>query len=151
MTFATRAGLIAMLGFAAASCGGEPVRIAMGRPMFAPGSPEAYWIWHDVGGWHLRTTTSMITHQFEGLIRPYNGTITEMRPTRDEWNDRIRIGPDGIAFSFQTGGGMDGFDWRVSSGCNEFHLRIDGVPAPGRVFLGGPGNHPMQMPFMRCR
>jgi hypothetical protein len=128
-----------------------PPRIAPGRPYFGPGAPEAYWIWHDEGGWHLRTTTAGMAHRFHGTVLALGGQIMDARPSRPEWQDRIRMSPGGIAFDFVTQGGEEGFDWHVSSGCNRFEIYVDGVPRPGRVRLGGPSSVPRHVPFDRCR
>ena len=133
------------------ACAGTIPRISPGRPAFASGSPESYWIWHDPAGWHLRTTTRAQLHRFHGWVEAIDGRIGEVHPSRLEWNDRIRIAPRGIEFDFSTDGGEDGFDWRVSSGCNRFYLQVDGVAAPERVHLGGQSHVPVEMPFARCR
>jgi hypothetical protein len=140
-----------MLALAGCATARPPPEIAPGRPLFAPGAPEAYWIWHDQGGWHLRTTTAGMPHRFHGLVVPLRGTIVDVRPTRLEWQDRIRMGPRGIEFDFVTQGGEDGFDWHVSSGCNRFETFVDGAARPGLVHLGGVGNRPHHVPFDRCR
>jgi hypothetical protein len=143
------AGLLALA--ASAGCGGIP-RIIEGRPPFHPGLTESYWIWHDGGGWHLRTTTAVAQHRFQGVIYAANGgAITNLAPTRVEWGDRIRVGVNGIEFDFETMGGSDGFDWRVSSGCNTFDLMIDGVRRPGLTHVGAEGYNPGGVPFSRCR
>jgi len=133
------------------ACGGGVVRISPGRPAFAAGSRESYWIWHDEGRWHLRTTTAARLHRFHGWVEPMDGRITDVRATRLEWGDRIRAVPRGIEFDFETDGAEDGFDWRVSSGCNRFFLEVDGAPSPDHVHLGGAGHVPVEMPFARCR
>ena len=136
--------------FAIVGCvtGRRPPEIAPGQPVFGPGAPEAYWIWHDTGGWHLRSTTAGQAHRFHGMIVPVGGEITDARPMGPP--DRVRVGPGGISFDFVTRGGEDGFDWHVSSGCNRFEIYIDGVARPGHVRLGGPSNAPRHVPFDRC-
>jgi hypothetical protein len=135
---------------AASACGGGIAHISAGRPAFSAGDPENYWVWHDGGGWHLRTTTASHSHRFHGWVEAVDGRITEVRATRLEWNDRVRAVPRGIEFDFVTDGNEDGFDWRVSSGCNRFHLQIDGVERPDRVHIGGASHIPSEMPFARC-
>jgi hypothetical protein len=133
----------------AAAHGPEP--ISPGRPAFHSGSPEAYWVWHDEGGWHLRTTTAGARHRFHGWVEPIGGRVEDFRPTRLEWGDRVRVAARGIEFDFETAGAEDGFDWRVSSGCSRFELFIDGAAHPGKIHLGGAASHPHHTPFERCR
>lgn len=127
-------------------------RIVEGRPGgYRPGVPESYWTWHDAGGWHVRVTTAGLPHRFHGWVEPAGGVITDLRPTRIEWNDRIRMAPRGVEFDFQAAGGDDGFDFHVSSGCARFFLYMDGVGRPGRTFVGAAERHPRRIPFERCR
>ncbi len=139
-----------ILAVLASACGAHIVHIAPGRPAFRPGAPLAYWVWHGEGGWHLRTTTAGQRHHFHGWITAIDGGIVEVRPTRVERRDLVRIARRGVEFDFETEGGEDGFDWRSSSGCNRFELRVDGRADPRLVHLGGPGNEPAQIPFDRC-
>jgi hypothetical protein len=135
----------------AAACGGGIPHIIPGRPGFASGSPESYWVWHDPEGWHLRTTTAHHAHRFHGVVEPVDGAIADLRPTRLEWNDRVRAIPRGIEFDFETDGAEDGFDWHVTSGCNRFYLEVDGVPRPDLVHVGREAHIPHEIPFARCR
>jgi hypothetical protein len=128
-----------------------PPRISPGRPYFAPGAPEAYWVWHDEAGWHLRTTTAGRAHRFHGTVVALGGQITDARPSRVEMREQIRMSPGGISFDMITQGGEQGFDWHVSSGCNRFEIFVDGAPRPGLVRLGGPSEPPRHIPFDRCR
>ncbi|HUL61356.1 MAG TPA: hypothetical protein VLU43_18910 [Anaeromyxobacteraceae bacterium] len=148
---ASFAMVLGMLGSAGCVTARRPPQIAPGRPIFGPGAPEAYWIWHDGGGWHLRSTTAGMPHRFHGTILPLGGEITDARPIRPDLPDRVRVGPGGITFDLVTQGGEDGFDWHVSSGCNRFEIFIDGAARPGHVRLGGPSNSPQHVPFDRCR
>src|SRR5262249_34699580 len=125
--------------------------ITPGRPAFHSGSPIGYWIWHDDGGWHLRTTTQRSRHRFHGFVVAIDGRVEEVRPTRLEWRDRVRIGNRGVEFDFETDGDEDGFDWRVTSGCNKFDLLVDGHYDRRIVHIGGPGYEPKSIPFARCR
>jgi len=143
--------LLVILAGAAGCATARPPEIPPGRPIFGPGAPEAYWVWHDGGGWHLRSTTAGLPHRFHGTIVPLGGQIADARPIRLESSDRIRIGAGGITFDFVTQGGEDGFDWHVSSGCNRFEIFIDGAARPHHVHLGGPATAPRHVPFDRCR
>jgi hypothetical protein len=136
---------------ALAGCATHVAPIAPGRPAFHSGSPVGYWVWHDDGGWHLRTTTHRSRHRFHGWITAIDGRVDEVRPTRLEWRDRVHVGQRGVEFDFETDGDEDGFDWRVTSGCNRFELLVDGRADRRVVHLGGPGYEPKGVPFSRCR
>jgi hypothetical protein len=127
--------------------------VADGRPRgLQPGHPEAYWVWHDERGrhWHVRTTTTNHLHRFHGWVFP-DGQFTELRPTRMEWNDRIRGNANGIVFDFHTDGNEDGFDFKVSGNqCVRFYLNIDGRHEPGLVNIGATDAHPPHWHFKVC-
>jgi len=117
-----------------------------------PGAPAAYWIWQDpADGWHLRTTTAGASHQFMGRILAISGDIVGVKPMRTEHRDRVRYTKRGLVFDFQTQGSIDGIDFRASdNGCVRFNLKIDGGPAPKRVFVGSAGTEPPHAHFMVC-
>jgi hypothetical protein len=69
----------------------------------------------------------------------------------DAGDDTVRRTERGIEFSLPTMSGVEGFDWRVTSGCNRFDLRARGQASPGLVRLGGMEEAPSQIPFERCR
>jgi len=143
-----------LLAFSLAATGCATTRppppIDGGRPAFGPGASEAYWIWRDAHGWHLRTTSAGTPHRFHGAIVPLDGEIADVRPTRLERDDRIKMGQHEIRFAFVTQGGADGFDWHVTSGCTRFKIFIDGAARPDLVHLGGFANRPQHVPFARC-
>ncbi len=141
---------LGLLSSVACAIARPPLRIQPGAPVYAPGAPEAYWVWHDAAGWHLRTTTAGQPHRFQGVVLPFGGEILEVRPLRAESRERIRTGAGGITFDLVTEGGEDGFDWRVSSGCNRFELYVDGAPRPGLVHVGAAAHHPRHVLFDRC-
>jgi hypothetical protein len=140
-----------IVAFAGCATAHPPPRIAPGQPYFGPGAPEAYWLWHDEGGWHLRTTTAGRPHRFHGTVTPLGGQIIDLRPSHPRERERISMSPNGISFDLLTQGGENGFDWHVSSGCNRFEIFVDGAPRPGLVHLGGASEHPRHIPFDRCR
>jgi len=140
-----------LVALAAAPAAGATPRIAPGAPRVSQGVSGSYFIWHDQAGWHLRTAAGDRRHRFHGRVLPLQGELTEGRPIQRESQDRFRFSPGGIAFDLSTYGGIDGFDWRVSSGCNRFELLVDGRPQPARVKLGGRPQRPRRIPFDRCR
>jgi hypothetical protein len=131
----------------------EPARSAVeGRPTdFRRGAPEAYWVWHDGNGWHLRTTTQSHLHRFSGRVWIPKGEVADVRMVRSEHNDRFRKSGSSMTFDFQTLGDEDGFDFKIAEGnCTYFHLDIDGKPVPSRVFLGAKNVSPTAAGFRAC-
>ncbi len=149
-------GPIAGMALLAAGCtyargAGKPERLAAGRPEFAPGLSEGYWIWEDRDGWHLRTTSD-VRRRFHGAVEPVGGSISAVRAVGAGPEALARGGAgDRVEFSWEGDGGAQGLDWRASSGCTRFTLYIDGDTRPFRVFLGGPGETPDHIPFAVCR
>jgi hypothetical protein len=128
--------------------------VADGRPHgFKAGVPESYWIWHDDNGkwWHVRTSTHSAKHRFQGWVFHEKDRFTDVRPTRLEWNDRIKYGTSGASWDFETKGSEDGFDFRTNGvQCVRFHTFIDGKPNHDRVFIGAGGVHPPSAHFRIC-
>jgi hypothetical protein len=79
------------------------------------------------------------------------GSIVDVRPSRIEYNDRLRVGPKNVEFDFLTRGGIDGFDFGVAgASCVHFALFVDGKGDPGRVKIGGSDAHPKHHVFTAC-
>jgi len=131
----------------------EPKSIAEGRPAgLHSGAGEAYWIWHDAGGWHLRTTTRRAAHRFQGFVSGMNGQVERVRATRLEFNDRFRPGARSMGFDFVTDGFEDGFDFQLAeSDCAQFNIFIDGRNQPDRVNIGAGNRHPGHGVFRLCK
>lgn len=116
-----------------------------GKPAsFEPGGAAGYYVWHDLYGWHLRTTTPVKTpHSFTGKIVS-NDAVKLVRRFHDEGRDTVTVSGKEISFSFVTYNGVDGIDFKV--GCTEavtFLLKAGGryVPAT-RIWLGYRGTAP---------
>lgn len=122
--------------------------IPPGRPDFAPGTPEGYWIWQDRQGWHLRTTSDAPRH-FRGTIEAMGGDPADLRAVGGAAG-AVRQEGSRIQFEYDAAGGEQGFDWVSSSGCNRFEITIDGTTRPLRVFLGGVEESPARVPFAVC-
>src|SRR5438034_1482628 len=61
------------------------------------GDAGAVYVWHDGDGWHIRTTDARPTdHHYTGIIRLSDGAFADMRPVRDEKDDRVTVGGDGL-------------------------------------------------------
>ena len=128
---------------------GVPDSLPPGRPGFYAGMPEGYWIWQDQQGWHLRITCDVPRH-FHGAVANVGfGGIKQVKAVGTAARG-LRSENGLIAFDMQVEGGVHGFDWSPSSGCNRFELYIDGASRPLRVFLGGSEESPAHVPFAAC-
>ena len=129
-----------------------PPTISAGRPSFE-GKSGGYWVWADGEGWHLRTTSAGPMRDFTGVISPLKGgKIEDLRPMRGNSRyDKLGVTEKGIEFRLPTQADVEGFDWKVTSGCNRFELKAEGEVTPGLVRLGGMGDAPPQIPFDLCR
>jgi hypothetical protein len=131
----------------------SPRNIAEGRPSgFHRGAGEAYWVWHDGAGWHLRTTTQSHLHRFTGRVWGLKGEVSGVHVVRTELNDRFRKSGNSMTFDFHTLGDEDGFDFQIAeSNCALFHLYLDGKPVPSRIFLGAQNATPPGATFKACQ
>ncbi len=121
--------------------GAEP-----GRPIADPGRGDAYVVWHDGTGWHLRAR-SEVGHVFEGRVE--SRRLRSVSPVGVS-TDAVRAESGAIAFAFVPGAraGETGFDWQ--GGCTEFSLYVDGDSHPLRIFAGAYGANPPRIPFSLC-
>lgn len=145
---AAMAGLLVLASGAGCSLtrgDGMAQRTVAGRPLVSPGA-EAYLVWHDAAGWHLRARAD-VARRFHGDIE--TGSAERVTPVGGIAGDALVTGGDGIAFSFALEGGEAGFDWR-GDGCQAFALYIDGDERPLRVFAGALGASPAKVPFSLC-
>ncbi len=129
-----------------------PDGVGDGRPKgIEPGAPVAYWIWRNKAGiWKLRTTTAKKLHQFRGRVKGLKHAIKKVRPSRQEFGDRMAKGTGGeVFFRFHTKGHVDGFDFKVP-GCVRFDLQLDKGPAQKRVFIGKTSMKPKNNHFVLC-
>lgn len=116
-------------------------------PSLKSGNPEAFYIWHDTAGWHLRTTTAKKEHRFYGRVQAKDGEIKSVKSFSAEHNDDVILEGPEVKFDLTTAGGEDGFDFTTPDGvCVGFHLFIDGQPATkDKIIIGAgevkPGNH----------
>jgi hypothetical protein len=127
--------------------------IAEGQPPgFRDRAPEAYWVWHDRAGWHLRTTTAHQQHRFQGRIWVGKGEVGNVHPTGLELGDRLKQRGNALAFDFTTKGHADGFDFQIAEGeCAKFNLLIDGKGKPDAIYVGGRGEQPRRHVFRVCK
>jgi hypothetical protein len=148
------AALVAVAGVALAAVEGAALakKYAPGRPNFKAGDPEAYYIWYDDGGWHLRGTSgTKDKHTFHGVIRAPGG-LSSVKPTREGLMKRIDISGESLRFEFEVGKGMvDGFDWQQTHACFTGEIKLDGKVQPSRVFVGLRSDVVDLVPFYACR
>lgn len=122
-------------------------------PRLRPNSAMSYWIWQSAkGDWHLRSTTAQKLHRFQGRVHPLEGaTLGNVKATRLEWGDRVRLQGEDIVFDFSTQGGEDGFDFKLDGdACVEMDLRIDKTPHPKLVVIGKTEQAPAAAHFIVC-
>jgi hypothetical protein len=119
-----------------------------------PGLPDAFWIYKDDHGWHLRTTTdnTKVFHKFTGRIWVTTGTFKDVKATSNErGQDALKITDQRIDVTFDTLGVMDGVDWKLAGNqCIHFELFYDGKPHPNLIRLGANKVSPESHVFMLC-
>jgi hypothetical protein len=130
-----------------------------GKPMSTGvGRTEHYEVWHDQGGWHVRTYTKEFDHHFRGTITVTGGEFEAAKgyklEHRGPQKDLFMEGPEHrmIKFDFSTKGSVDGCDFRVKgrSPMLSFMLMIgEKEPKfePARIFIGKGNAHPGSNPF----
>ena len=118
-------------------------RIESGAPLADPG-PDAYRVWHDGAGWHLRVSTDVV-RRFSGEI---HGGDTRHVKLLDVPDDAVDTRGGGLRFSFLADDEA-GFDWR-GGGCVSLALFIDGDARTNRVLVGAYGASPSHVPQTVC-
>jgi hypothetical protein len=118
-------------------------RIEPGPPIAEPG-PDAYRVWHDGAGWHLRVSADVVRH-FHGSI---HGGDTGQVKRIDVPEDGVYSRDGSLYFSFLANEEA-GFDWR-GEGCVDLALFIDADARAARVHLGAFGASPTHVPETVC-
>jgi hypothetical protein len=121
-------------------------------PGLHPNAPPAYWIWRDPnnGWWHVRTTSNKgSVHRFWGSVSPQGATMAEVKGSRLEFNDRIKMTPKRAFWTFDTAGHNDGFDFRTTGAgqCVRFNVQGSGNT---NVYIGGKQFSPATKHFELC-
>lgn len=119
-----------------------------------PGLPDAFWVYQDEQGWHLRTTTDSkkVLHKFTGRIWITEGTFSSAKPSRlEQGQDSVKSTARAIKFSFDTIGVMDGVDWKsIDRQCIHFELLYDGKADAKVIYLGAKKINPPSNVFLIC-
>jgi hypothetical protein len=117
---------------------------------FQAGAADGYYIWHDGGGWHVRTTDSSGVFVYSGTLRT-DGTFDDVALAQPEGADQVQLLDGGHALQFQlrTHEHIDGVDFRVDGGTGVvFHLEQNGQPiSTSSIFLGQSNVNPVHDPF----
>jgi hypothetical protein len=118
------------------------------------GHPDAYWIYQDAKGWHVRTTTQghKVIKTFKIRITITEGSISDVKATRTEGKDTLRSTSRKIESYLATSGEMDGFDFQVTGArCLNFELLLEGQkPDPKIIRLGASMVTPASSEFAIC-
>jgi hypothetical protein len=135
-----------------ASVDGAPAR-------FDAGDAGRTYVWHDGGGWHLRTTDiHPDAHLYTGTVTASAGaSFRDVHKVRLDPADRLWADRQVLHYSFVTHAGVDGIDFRVG-GCRAtdtrtvaFSLRKNGAADPRLIDLGAHRAHPATDPFTVTR
>ncbi len=120
-------------------------RLEAGAPLVDPG-PDAYRVWSDVSGWHLRVRSDVV-RRFEGEIRGAAPAAVALVHLRE---DAVERRGDLLRFSFASAGEA-GFDWKGDGRCVDLALYVDGDDRPLRTSVGAFGAMPARTPQRVCR
>jgi hypothetical protein len=122
-------------------------RTERGRPLAEDGAAEAYLVWNDGDGWHLRARSD-VARRFHGRVE--TGKLENVTAAGVP-DGAVRAEGKAIAFSFVASGpGEAGFDW-TGKDCAELSIYVDGEARPLRIFAGEYGASPPRVPFTLCR
>ena len=128
----------------------DPKHPAVGHPSIEK-EKTGYWIWFEENAWHVRMTSAMHAHRFQGSMAGVRGGVVELQLTRPQLKEGVAIGGDAVQFDVEISAeeGPQGFDAHVIGGCTRFDLLIDGhKPDAIRVGPRALGAH--HVPFERC-
>ena len=121
-----------------------------GRPAsFESGGTDGYYVWHDEGGLHLRTTNSAGVFEYSGTLRT-NGTFSDLQLLKAEPDDSVTLQDGGkkVTFRFKTAQGIDGFDIQASDATRMILKRNGQRLGVANIFLGLKSVHPVRNPFL---
>lgn len=115
-----------------------------------PGLPDAWWVYQDAAGWHVRTTTDD-RHQMKGRVWVTTGKLASVKVTVLEKQDAVQSDAHNIDIDFDTNKVMDGVDFLLSdTKCAHFALLVDEKPEPELIHLGANMMTPPRATFVLC-
>jgi hypothetical protein len=135
----------------------EQVLDPKGEPKgFKAGDTVRYAVWHNKGGWHVRTTTAKKLHHFTGKILVEGGTIVGLEAHDLEFKGRfadwwrLQENRHELLIDFKTDRGIDGINFQVSNEAVRilFNLHVDGKHQKDLIHIGRAGLHPSVDPFI---
>ncbi len=123
---------------------GQPHQISLGVKQ------TGVFVWHDRDELRIRAVNSERQHVYSGIIKT-DGRFFGVKEKQLENGDYVSIDRDRntIRFSFTSGQGFDGIDFKVFGGETvKFDLYKDGREMPRKeIFLGKQGWHPRHNNF----
>lgn len=117
---------------------------------------NGYWIWHQKGMWHFRTTGGgKGSPNFKGRIDVIGGKFDKIEGLQGEYKgklgDRYVYNKDrnAMLFDFKTDQGIDGLNFSLTDDAKElkFNLVINGQPDVRVIRLGKDGDNPPEGTF----
>lgn len=113
--------------------------------------PLGYFVWHDDGGWHLRTHGPDAEHYFTARLHT-SGIFDNVDPIKLEPDDQADVldGGHTLQIKFHTYDGIDGVNYRID-GSDDLWMRaeLDGqLISTSNVFLGPNHVNPPTNPFL---
>jgi hypothetical protein len=137
------------LGYAAIALAEWPARFE-GRPyLFETEPTEAYYLWHDYDGVHLRVSSNGKPRVFSGSIST-DGWLENIMVKSAGKRDYSRYNNSGkLQFRLTAANDTAGIDFTVRKGAKiKFDLELDGFEIdPGQIFMGAEGWNPNDSVF----
>jgi hypothetical protein len=117
------------------------------------GARDAYYVYQDETGWHLRTTTAgTIWRTFKGRISITQGKFTAARRVTKQAVDGFQLANQNIQFDFKTSVGIDGIDFESPDArCVQFELSYESRLDPKVIRIGAKGITPAAATFTICK
>ena len=125
-----------------------PYRLAFGRPLYAPGTETAVYLWIQGGRIRLRFTTDGQPHRFAGEMRTdHAGLFEDVMPTGEEVRIR-QLRPGKILFETQTASAENGLDVTLGGSFDQLtiDLVVDGAQRADLLRIGEEKRTPVSLP-----